>query len=112
MPLKICKDCDSFGTIYVPAGLNIETDEPNVEDPIVIRIPPNTVKLHNKPLSEWHVLREAELPDSLTVVEEGLFAKSCIRRVFIPQSVTEMQKGAFAGCVNLVKVTFATHSKL
>lgn len=52
----------------------------------------------------------------LTVLPEGTFADSSIERITIPASVTEIadavsNKGVFAGCTNLVSVSFAEGSK-
>ena len=50
-------------------------------------------------------LKEVTLPDTLTSIGPSSFSQSGLTSIRIPDSVTEIDKGAFDGCKNLSSVT-------
>ena len=46
------------------------------------------------------------LPSNITKLERGCFANTDVQEVILPEGITTIEKNAFAGCINLKKITF------
>lgn len=56
--------------------------------------------------------RNIDLPDGLTIIEEGAFASSDLTSVKLPEGITEIGNYAFYGCQNLTSVTLPSSLKI
>ena len=46
------------------------------------------------------------LPSNISKLERGCFANTDVQEVILPEGITTIEKNAFAGCINLKKITF------
>ena len=52
------------------------------------------------------------MPDGTEVIKNGEYRGKDYERVFIPKSVTKIEKSAFENCKNLQEIVFEEGSKL
>ena len=111
--------CQSLNSVVFNEGLN-EIGASTFEKSGIVKVffPSTLQHLGVKTFMGCENLRDVTFAPfaKLTVLPEGTFAGSAIERITIPASVTEIAgasstKGVFAGCTNLVSVSFAEGSK-
>jgi len=100
--------------IYMMAGSCdelpvLEPLSPNKDDGFHFDIPPGTTRITLDSWARWgvkpHLVTSITIPDSVTVIERQAFANcSSLSAVTIPSSVTVIERRAFLDCESLTEV--------
>lgn len=70
------------------------------------------ITAYNTPFKGCTAFTSVSIPSSMTVIGKELFETSCLTSISIPNTVTEIENGAFNYCKSLASVSFASGSTL
>ncbi len=102
------KECVELKEIVIPEGVNhlgwdcfsgcshLET----------VDIRSTSFQVGSAPFTQCDALQEVKLAEGLTTVPANLFAKSGVRQVQVPSTVTSIGQYAFQNCANLSSINF------